>query len=50
MKRIKVTLEFDANDNVTEEFIRDYFEKMMVEKVHNPVLIEIEEAKIDDKL
>ena len=54
MKSIKVTLTFQVSDHVTIEFINEYFKKMMVEKVHNPVSLEVEETEsdfdLDDKL
>lgn len=45
MKNFKVTISFTANNHVTEEFVREYFEKMMIEKIHNPATVEIEETE-----
>ena len=51
MKTFKVTVTFRANVHVTTEFVREYFEKMMIEKIHEPAMIEIEESKPEvDKL
>ena len=47
MKTFKVTLHFSVSDHVTKEFVTEYFEKMMREKIHNPVMIEIEEIESD---
>jgi hypothetical protein len=47
MKSYKVTLLVPTDDNVTKEFVLEYFEKMMKEKVHNPVEVEVEEIKIN---
>jgi hypothetical protein len=50
MRNFKVTLQFAVAEHVTEEFVKEYFEKMMVEKIHNPVTIDIEEIEVEDKL
>ena len=47
MKSIKVTLNFQVSKHVTIEFIEKYFEKMMIEKVHNPVAVLVEEVESD---
>ena len=50
MKLFRVQLEFESADHVTIDFVREYLEKVMREKIHNPVKIEIEEMMISDKL
>ena len=52
MKKFQVKLEFEASNHVTIEFVRAYLEKLMTEKIHNPVTIEIEEVESphDEKL
>jgi hypothetical protein len=42
MKIFKVTFEFHQKDTVTVEFVKEYFEKVAKEKVHNPVIVEVE--------
>jgi hypothetical protein len=50
MKGFKVTLAFTVAEHVTKEFVESYFEKMMKEKIHNPVDVNVEEIQIEDKL
>ena len=47
MKAFRVTLQFSVATHVTKEFIEEYFERMMKEKVHNPVSVEVEEVESD---
>ena len=52
MKEFKVTIQFRAANHVTKEFVQQYLEKLMAEKIHEPCLIEIEEIQspFEDKL
>jgi hypothetical protein len=52
MKIFRVTLEFHQEDNVTIEHVKEFFERLAKEKVHNPVIVNVEIAQeIDlDKL
>ncbi len=52
MKEFKVTIQFKAANHVTIEFVKEYLERLMAEKIHEPCLIEIEETKspFEDKL
>ncbi len=52
MKEFKVTIQFKAANHVTMEFVKEYLERLMTEKIHEPCLIEIEEIQspFEDKL
>ena len=45
MKTIRVTVEFRVANHVTIEFIQEYFERMMREKIHEPASVVIEESE-----
>ena len=47
MKTFQVRLQFSVAEHVTKEFIEEYFERVMREKVHNPVSVEVEETESD---
>lgn len=46
-----MTVTFPTHDHVTIDFIKKYFEKIALEKIHNPAVIEVEEIEVEvDKL
>lgn len=45
MKEFVVKIQFKAANHVTIEFVREYLEKLMAEKIHEPCSIEIEEVQ-----
>ena len=49
MKNIKVTITFPTHNHVTLDFIKEYFEKIALEKIHNPTIIEVEESAPDSE-
>ena len=52
MKEFKVTIQFKAANHVTMEFVTEYLQRLMQEKIHEPCIIEVEETpdKFEDKL
>ena len=52
MKEFKVTIQFKAANHVTMEFVMEYLQRLMQEKIHEPCIIEVEETpdKFEDKL